>query len=80
MNSYTDHAAFNRYVELPHIKDVTEQLQTGLLAKEPEVLLLDQIEGFGLAGPEAATHPDPVLVWTELQYKPGIAESILPHW
>ena len=80
MQSYTDRAAFNDHLERPHIKKVTEQLETGLLSKEPEVLLLDQLEGFELGRPEAATQADPVLVWTELQYKPGTAESILGHW
>ncbi|RMJ03759.1 hypothetical protein BHE90_016109 [Fusarium euwallaceae] len=30
--------------------------------------------------PEVATHPDPLLLLTDIQYKPGKVEAVLPCW
>ena len=77
---YKDQAALGFHTELDHIKNLGEWLQSGSLAKNPEIHFLEVVEGLDLARPGLATHKDPVLLVTELEYRPGTAETILPHW
>jgi quinol monooxygenase YgiN len=38
------------------------------------------LEGFEFTRPEVATHPDPFLVFTDIEYKPGKVETVIPFW
>ncbi|SPO06593.1 uncharacterized protein DNG_09283 [Cephalotrichum gorgonifer] len=80
MSRYADQAALTHHMGQPYVQKLLEWTQSGTLANAPEVSALDQLEGFEFARSEVSTHPDPLLVFTELEYKPGGAETILPYW
>ncbi|RSL87547.1 hypothetical protein CDV31_016232 [Fusarium ambrosium] len=79
VEQYADQGAFDHHVSQPHIQQLAEWLKSGE-AGEPQLQFLNQLEGFDLTRPEVATHPDPLLLLTDIQYKPGKVEAVLPCW
>jgi quinol monooxygenase YgiN len=77
---YTDAAALGHHMEQAHVQDMLKWTSTGILAGEPEVFMLDKVQGFDFVRPEVKTHSDPLLLVTDIDYKPGTAESTIPYW
>lgn len=77
---YTDEAALGHHMEQAHTQDMHKWMNSGNLASEPDVFMLDQAQGLDFVRPQVKTHPDPLLIVTDLEYKLGTAKSTIPYW
>jgi quinol monooxygenase YgiN len=76
---YADQAAVEAHMKLRHVQELLIRLKSSV-SQEPEVWMLDQCEGLDFTRATATAHPDPFIVFTELEYKPGTAKSTMPYW
>lgn len=67
-------------MEQAQVQDMLKWMNSGNLAGEPELFMLDQAQGLDFIRPQVKTHPDPLLIVTDLGYKPDTAESTIPYW
>jgi quinol monooxygenase YgiN len=55
-------------------------LSSGGLGGAPTIWELEPIDGYSFTRPEVTKYVDPLLVFTELEYKPDTVSTTLPYW
>jgi quinol monooxygenase YgiN len=77
---YADQAAFDFHVQQEIAQALVKWLSFGGLCGAPKIWELEPIDGYSFTRPEVIKHVDPLLVFTELQYKPDTVSTTLPYW
>ncbi|KPM38192.1 hypothetical protein AK830_g8367 [Neonectria ditissima] len=83
VEEYTDKAAFDKHMSSAGVKEINKWFEDDKVldpADTPDVHILEYLPEFRFTRPEVLKHPDPHVIFAELDYIPGEVETSIPYW